>query len=59
MLARFEPALGVKLRPGKDAAVGSRIAWHPSLGWALGLSVVAAIGILALGQLSEFLYWQF
>lgn len=58
MLARYEPALGVKPRPG-DPEPGGVLAWKPSAAWAIGLSVIAAAGILSLGQLSEFLYWQF
>jgi hypothetical protein len=27
--------------------------------WAIGIAAVAAAGILSLGELSEFLYWQF
>jgi alginate O-acetyltransferase complex protein AlgI len=53
LLARYEPALGI------GAKSASRLAWQPSPGWALGLGVVGTIGFLALGQLSEFLYWQF
>jgi hypothetical protein len=36
-----------------------RFAWTPSPAWAVGLACVAAAGILSLGELSEFLYWQF
>lgn len=59
ILSRFEPALGVKPRPGDTGVFGARLVWQPSFGWALTLAVVAAAGLLSLGQPSEFLYWQF
>jgi alginate O-acetyltransferase complex protein AlgI len=59
VLACYEPALGIKPAAGGPSNVFVRIAWHPSTRWAIGLSVVSALGILSLGQLSAFLYWQF
>jgi D-alanyl-lipoteichoic acid acyltransferase DltB (MBOAT superfamily) len=58
ILAPYEPALGVK--PAKNPAwLTRRMSWTPSAAWALGLACVALAGILSLGELSEFLYWQF
>jgi alginate O-acetyltransferase complex protein AlgI len=58
ILARYEPALGVK--PQTLDFVGRSISeWNASLPWAIGVSIVAAIGILSLSGPSEFLYWQF
>jgi D-alanyl-lipoteichoic acid acyltransferase DltB (MBOAT superfamily) len=58
ILSDYEPALGVK-----PAKVPSRLlrwlAWRPSMPWAFGLACIALAGILSLGELSEFLYWQF
>ena len=58
MLAGFEPALGVK-----PAKVPSRLlrglTWVPNNTWAVGLACIAVAGLLSLGELSEFLYWQF
>lgn len=58
MLAAFEPAIGVK-----PAKVQSRLlrslTWTPNGIWAVGLACVALAGMLSLGELSEFLYWQF
>jgi D-alanyl-lipoteichoic acid acyltransferase DltB (MBOAT superfamily) len=34
-------------------------AWQPSIGWALAAGIAAALGVLALTQISEFLYFQF
>lgn len=59
MLKRHEPALGV----AADAAPGegrfSRLLWRPNFAWAATLAAMAFAGILSLGHLSEFLYWQF
>jgi alginate O-acetyltransferase complex protein AlgI len=58
ILAAFEPAIGVK--PGKTSTRLQRaLAWRPSVPWAVGLACVALAGVLSLGELSEFLYWQF
>ena len=58
ILARYEPALGVK--PPPTTITGRRIIeWNPSLLWATGMSMVTAIGIFFLGGEGEFLYWQF
>jgi hypothetical protein len=58
LLAAYEPALGVK--PAKAAGrLLSVASWQPSGPWAVGLACVALAGILSLGGLHEFLYWQF
>jgi hypothetical protein len=58
ILARFEPALGIK--PSKTPSRLERaLTWTPNQAWAVGLACVALAGILSLGELSEFLYWQF
>jgi D-alanyl-lipoteichoic acid acyltransferase DltB (MBOAT superfamily) len=58
ILAGYEPALGVK--PSPIYIAGRRIIeWYPSLPWAFGVSIMAAVAILSLQQRSEFLYWQF
>jgi alginate O-acetyltransferase complex protein AlgI len=58
MLARYEPALGVKSRPTK-LVLGGILRWDPSLPWAIALSAIAMTAIVSLGGPSEFLYWQF
>jgi D-alanyl-lipoteichoic acid acyltransferase DltB (MBOAT superfamily) len=58
ILARYEPALGVKSRPSK-LMIGRIIEWNASLPWAIAISAVAAIAIGFIGGPSEFLYWQF
>jgi len=37
----------------------TRMAWRPSLGWAAVTGATLALGLLALGQPAEFLYFQF
>jgi D-alanyl-lipoteichoic acid acyltransferase DltB (MBOAT superfamily) len=56
LLSRYDPALGA---PRPDQNKRPILMWSPSPGWAAGTAVIAAAGILSLGQLSEFLYWQF
>ena len=59
ILARYEPALGVKPRPTDQSAGKIDVEWDASLPWAIGVSIIAVVGILFLGGQSEFLYWQF
>ena len=54
IMTRYEPALGRAItNPYR------RLVWHPLTGWALAAGTVAALGILALGGTTEFLYFQF
>jgi hypothetical protein len=57
VLARYEPALGIKAPPIRDG--GGKILWRPSVAWAIAISLIATLGIVNLGGRSEFLYWQF
>jgi alginate O-acetyltransferase complex protein AlgI len=58
IMAAFEPAIGVK--PAKAPSRLLRaLTWTPTGTWAFGLACIALAGILSLGELSEFLYWQF
>jgi alginate O-acetyltransferase complex protein AlgI len=57
LLSAYEPALGV--RPA-DARLGAlRLAWNPTVLWALGTAAAAGLAVAQLGGPSEFLYWQF
>ena len=58
ILARYEPALGVKPQPTR-LVIGRIVEWNPSLPWAVALSAVATAAIVLMGSPSEFLYWQF
>ena len=58
MMARYEPAIGVKQPPHKTRR--SLVPeWRPSLSWAVLVATIAAVSIIKLGGKSEFLYWQF
>lgn len=59
ILARYEPALGVKPRPTDQSTGGMVVEWKASLPWAIGVSIIAATGIFFIGRESQFLYWQF
>ena len=59
MLAKYEPALGVKASDPAGESLLQRIHWRPTVAWACVVAVVAVIGILQLSGPSEFLYWQF
>ena len=37
----------------------SRLLWKPTTAWALAIGAIAALGLLALTSVSEFLYFQF
>jgi len=54
IMRRFAPALGA-VRAGPWPG----LAWQPSLPWALALGGAGALGLLALGGTSEFLYFRF
>jgi len=63
-LARFAPNTQQVMsayRPGLgfDATEASRLSWRPVARWAILTGVLAAAGLLALNQVSEFLYFQF
>jgi alginate O-acetyltransferase complex protein AlgI len=58
ILARYEPALGVKPLAAKFAD-RRLVEWDPCIGWAIGMSIITAMGIFFVGGQSEFLYWQF
>jgi hypothetical protein len=58
ILARYEPALGVKSQSAK-LAISSFVLWDASLPWAIAVSAIAAIAIVSIGGPSEFPCWQF
>lgn len=66
LVARFMPntqEFTRKFAPALDfdwqTAGGGRLQWMPTRGWACATAVLAAVGTLALSQVSEFLYFQF
>jgi hypothetical protein len=59
IMARYEPVLGSKPQPANQFGLFRRLAWAPTIPWAIAISLLAATAILRLGGPSEFLYWQF
>ncbi len=59
LLAHYEPALAVRPIGQEQGGAFARLAWSPSLKWAMAVAAVAFAAILRLGRPSEFLYWQF
>ncbi len=64
IMSQFEPVLKVyESSADNEIAFGQRftahLVWSPSLRWALVTGFMAALGILALTSVSEFLYFQF
>jgi hypothetical protein len=61
----YEPAITLPLpyaqdrRPALFRRVFERLAWRPTPAWAIATAALSAGGILALNQVTEFLYWQF
>ncbi|MEO8714089.1 MAG: MBOAT family O-acyltransferase, partial [Acetobacteraceae bacterium] len=45
--------------PVLERVGGAGRTWRPSLGWAISLGCVSALGLLAIGGSGEFLYFQF
>ena len=59
LLRKHEPALGWKPTKRHVPWLGDLTAWKASPIWTAVVSVVAIAGLLNLGGVSEFLYWQF
>jgi D-alanyl-lipoteichoic acid acyltransferase DltB (MBOAT superfamily) len=59
LLARYEPALGLRSEAPGGVGPLSQLVWKPSLKWAIAVALVAYAAILRLSGPSEFLYWQF
>ncbi|MFO1206138.1 MAG: MBOAT family O-acyltransferase [Burkholderiales bacterium] len=59
ILSRFEPAIGVKHRPGSLSGWAKALEWRPTLSWACLMSILTVSAMIKLGGKSEFLYWQF
>lgn len=58
ILAAHEPAIGVKPATQQSWLL-RHMHWTNSGAWAVGVATISAAALLSLGQLSEFLYWQF
>jgi hypothetical protein len=58
LLAAYEPAIGIKPAKSPGFLLGLTV-WQPNRAWAVGLAGIALAGVLSLGGLHEFIYWQF
>lgn len=59
ILRNYDPALGISALAPPGEKQNNWLSWRPTTAWSVSMAVIAAAGILSLGQLSEFLYWQF
>jgi len=62
IMARYRPALGYFAKRGLIAFDGSReprLRWKPSFQAALVIAAVAALSVINMTKISEFIYWQF
>jgi D-alanyl-lipoteichoic acid acyltransferase DltB (MBOAT superfamily) len=65
MMYVYEPAITMPLPFAQDRRIApfrglwQRVTWRPSTAWALAAAGLSACGILALNQVTAFLYWQF
>ncbi len=65
ILYAYEPAITMPLPFDQDRRVApfrrlwQGLKWQPSTGWAIAAAGLSACGILALNQVTAFLYWQF
>jgi hypothetical protein len=65
IMYEYEPAITMPLPYVQDRriapfrALWQRVTWRPGTAWALAAAGLSACGILALNQVTAFLYWQF
>lgn len=59
LMARYEPALGVKPAQAFRLPLLNRLRWTPTIPWAVAMSALVVATVMRLGGKSEFLYWQF
>lgn len=64
IMARFEPALRPHQSEDRQELIPmsfwvERVRWQPTAGWGITLGIIAALGVLSMSSISEFLYFQF
>jgi hypothetical protein len=65
ILFAWQPAITMPLPYAQDRRVQPwraalrHLQWQPNAAWAVAAAGVSACGILALNQVTAFLYWQF
>ena len=64
LMERYEPGLGYSAADRQTHIepapyLSQQLRWRPSRTWAVAIGLLSATGILALSEISEFLYFQF
>jgi alginate O-acetyltransferase complex protein AlgI len=65
IMRAYEPAITLPAPYATDGHLAPfrrlflNLQWTPSPGWAMTVAAMSVLGILALSQVTEFLYWQF
>jgi len=61
LMNRFEPALEEHVISEQKPLLPwmQKIQWRPSVRWAIVIGIIAAVTLLSLSRVSEFLYFQF
>ena len=61
LMSRFDPVLNEHVKSNQKPLLpmAQRIKWQPSTRWAVIMGIIAAVALLSLNQISEFLYFQF
>lgn len=56
--AKYRPALGIEEK-SVETKLAKYLQWTPSYFWSIVLGIITILSILSIGQISEFLYFQF
>ena len=63
ILSAYEPVLYTPKRPatmpGCSPALRRPLLWRPTVAWMVLFAAIAAVSMIRLTGMSEFLYWQF
>ena len=61
LMSRFDPVLNEHVKSNQKPLLpmAQKIKWQPSTWWAVIMGIIAAVALLSLNQISEFLYFQF
>jgi hypothetical protein len=64
IMSKFEPVLRLYYPDEKNeirplAHVTKNLFWKPNISWSIAMGIIAALGVLAMTRVSEFLYFQF
>jgi hypothetical protein len=64
VMSKFEPAIKLHKTDEKNeinlcSTTSQKIHWEPNTRWAITTGIIAALSVLAMTRVSEFLYFQF